>query len=115
MSGHIRGIHGHDNVVRLSTSAGLQAQASGVTPGQQRAQTAFDPTTAHVPQPLLERAVKAAARKHASFDDALLPMVRAAGLSGNAALQAADAIRGNMALRDEAERAYYRSRLRLVT
>ena len=53
--------------------------------------------------------VRAVAKNFNNFDDALLPMVLASGVSGEAAASVADAIKGNPALKAQAERAFQRA------
>jgi hypothetical protein len=57
-----------------------------------------------------ERGVRAVASAYATFEDALLPMVLASGVSGESAPAVRDAILGNPALRAQAQRAYARAR-----
>ena len=58
--------------------------------------------------------VRAIAAAYDTFEDALLPMVLASGVTGDAAVAAADAIMNNPVLRAQAERAYSRARLNAV-
>ena len=58
--------------------------------------------------------MRAVARNYDSFEDALLPMVLASGVSGDAASSVAEAIMGNPALKAQAERAFQRARLNAV-
>jgi hypothetical protein len=61
-----------------------------------------------------EAGVRVVARNYESFEDALLPMVLASGVSGEAAAHVADAILGNPALKAQAERAFRTARLNAV-
>lgn len=61
-----------------------------------------------------ETGVRAVARNYDNFEDALLPMVLASGVSGEAAASVAEAIKGNPALKAQAERAFQRARLNAV-
>lgn len=58
--------------------------------------------------------VRAVAARYGSFEDALLPMVLASGVSGDAAIAVAEAIQANPALRAQAERAFQRAQLSSV-
>ena len=61
-----------------------------------------------------EQGVRVIARNYANFEDALVPMVLASGVSGEAASAVAGAIRNNPALRAQAERAFQRARMDVV-
>lgn len=61
-----------------------------------------------------EQGVRVIARNYDSFEDALVPMVLASGVSGEAASAVAGAIRNNPALRAQAERAFQRARMDVV-
>ena len=61
-----------------------------------------------------ESSVKAIAARYDNFEDALLPMVLASGVSGDAAVATAQAIMSNPALKAQAERAYSRARISAV-
>lgn len=58
-----------------------------------------------------EDGVRAVAAKYDNFEEALLPMVLASGVSGEAAVAVAEAIRSNPALTAQAERAFFRARV----
>lgn len=58
-----------------------------------------------------EQGVRAIAKNFANFEEALLPMVLASGVSGEAASSVAAAIRSNPALLAQAERAFQRARI----
>lgn len=55
--------------------------------------------------------VRAIAAQHDNFEDALPHMVRASGVTGDAARAATKAILANPALKAQAERAYARARI----
>jgi hypothetical protein len=61
-----------------------------------------------------EDGVRAVAAKYDNFEEALLPMVLASGVSGEAAVAVAEAIKGNPALTAQAERAFFRARVSAV-
>jgi hypothetical protein len=58
--------------------------------------------------------VRAIATQYPNFEEALLPMVLASGVGGDAAVAVADAIMNNPNLRAQAERAFQRARLTAV-
>ncbi|MCW2955601.1 MAG: hypothetical protein JWO69_470 [Thermoleophilia bacterium] len=58
--------------------------------------------------------VRAVAQQFPDFESALLPMVEASGVFGDAALTIAKAIMNTPALKAQAERAFQRSRLDVV-
>lgn len=58
--------------------------------------------------------VRAVAARYDNFEDALLPMVLASGVTGDAAVKVAEAIQANPALRAQAERAYQRAHMNAV-
>jgi hypothetical protein len=58
-----------------------------------------------------EVGVRAVAKHYATFEDALVPMVLASGVSGEAATAVAEAIMSNPSLRAQAERAFQRARI----
>lgn len=70
--------------------------------------------TGSVPRSRHESGVRAVARAHESFEDALLPMVLASGVSRDAAATVAATIMASPALRAQAERAFARSRMGAV-
>jgi hypothetical protein len=76
--------------------------------------TAFTAAAGEAPRSRHETGVRAVARNYESFEDALLPMVLASGVSGEAAASVAEAIMGNPALKAQAERAFQRARINAV-
>lgn len=78
------------------------------------AATAYSSRGVEAPRSRHESGVRAVAQNYASFEDALLPMVLASGVSGEAASSVAEAIMGNPALKAQAERAFQRARLNAV-
>jgi len=58
-----------------------------------------------------DASVRAVAARYDNFQDALLPMVLASGVTGDAAVAVADAIQANPALKAQAERAFQRAQL----
>ena len=61
-----------------------------------------------------ETGVRAVAKSYDDFESALLPMVLASGVTGEAAVAVAEAIASNDQLRAQAERAFQRARLESV-
>lgn len=114
MTGDIRGLHnnGIQKAYHLSVvgQAGVPARVTGRSGNNS---TSFG-------APIIEaksrysKDVSVVANQYSSFDDALLPMVLATGVSGDAALHVVDAIRNNDALRDQAQRAFQKSRMQAV-
>lgn len=76
--------------------------------------TAYAAGSIEAPRSRHESGVRAVARNYSSFEDALLPMVLASGVSGESAASVAEAIMGNPALRAQAERAFQRARISAV-
>jgi hypothetical protein len=76
--------------------------------------TSYGAASVETPRSRHETGVRAVARNYDSFEDALLPMVLASGVSGEAAASVAEAIMGNPALKAQAERAFQRARLSSV-
>lgn len=95
---------GSDPVSRVQQPSGLGRTAA----------TGYSAASAETPRSRHESGVRAVARNYASFDEALLPMVLASGVSGEAAASVAEAIMGNPALKAQAERAFQRARLSAV-
>ena len=94
------------DVVRSSTSP--RAEHRAATPrATHRLRRRVEPRT---PRSRHEDGVRAVAKNYANFDEALLPMVLASGVSGEAAASVAEAIMGNPALKAQAERAFQRAR-----
>jgi len=110
-----------DGGASLSTQAAARAASSAVgrpTVVQAEAPTARAAATAYSSRPTLEAprsrhesGVRAVAKNYDNFADALLPMVLASGVSGEAATSVADAILSNPALKAQAERAFQRARI----
>ena len=97
----------------ISTNATGSARAVAPTPPRAAA-TGFAAASIEAPRSRHESGVRAVARTYDNFDDALLPMVLASGVSGEAATSVAEAIKGNPALKAQAERAFNRARLDVV-
>lgn len=118
---HLALVQGGSSISTNSTSAATRALGSDpVTRVQQpsslgrTAATGYAAASAEAPRSRHESGVRAVARNYASFDEALLPMVLASGVSGEAAASVAEAIMGNPALKAQAERAFQRARLSAV-
>ncbi len=110
---------GASTISTNSTSAATRAlgadpvlrTAVATTP---RVSTGYGASTIESPRSRHESGVRAVARNFDNFDDALLPMVLASGVSGEAAASVTEAILGNPALKAQAERAFQRARLNAV-
>lgn len=102
-AGAAREALGADPVVRLATTTPAHASTSYAARGG-----AEGTRSRH------EQGVRVIARNYDSFEDALVPMVLASGVSGEAASAVAAAIRNNPALRAQAERAFQRARMDVV-
>lgn len=109
MSGNINGIEtagktSHLTVVGaagdVSATQTRSTTSSGVTFG-----AAVETSNRH------NLSVRAIAARYDNFQDALLPMVLASGVTGEAAVAVAEAIMANPALRAQAERAFQRAQL----
>ena len=118
---HLALVEGGANISTNATSAATRTIGTDpigrmpqVTSLGARAATGYAAATGEAPRSRHESGVRAVARNYANFDDALLPMVLASGVSGDAAAAVADAIKGNPALRAQAERAFQRARLNAV-
>ncbi len=115
---HLALVEGGASTSTNSTSA--DNSALGVVPTVRAAATApsiatgYATTRGEAPRSRHENGVRAVARNFDNFDDALLPMVLASGVSGEAAASVAEAIKGNPALKAQAERAFQRARLNAV-
>lgn len=57
-----------------------------------------------------ERSVTAVAARYERFEDAILPMVLASGVTGDAAIKVAESIMSNTPLRNQAEAAHRQAR-----
>lgn len=100
--------------IRSNVAATSRAATAAITPvgaGARQAATGYARGTAEAPRSRHEVGVRAVARAFDSFDDALIPMVLASGVAGEAAASVADAIKSSPALRAQAERAFERARL----
>lgn len=117
---HLALVQGGGSISTNSTSAATRALgADPVTRVQQpstlgRAAATGYAAATEAPRSRHESGVRAVAKNYASFDEALLPMVLASGVSGEAAASVAEAIMGNPALKAQAERAFQRARLNAV-
>ena len=117
---HLALVEGGASISTNSTSAATRAigmdPAAQITPRStgRSAGTAFGAASVETPRSRHESGVRAVARNYEKFEDALLPMVLASGVSGEAAASVAEAIMGNPALRAQAERAFQRARLNAV-
>lgn len=109
---HLALVDGGATSVNTTTA---RAAASIESPtGSRGAATAYGAATVEAPRNRHETGVRAIAGNYATFEDALLPMVLASGVSGEAAASVAEAIMGNPALKAQAERAFQRARLDAV-
>lgn len=117
---HLALVDGGASISTNSTSAATRAIGSNpigrVTPAPATGSpaTAYGAASVETPRSRHEGGVRAVARNYDNFSDALLPMVLASGVSGEAAASVAEAIMGNPALRAQAERAFQRARLNAV-
>lgn len=115
---HLAIVEGGASISTNATSAATRALGSDpitrVAAITQHQRTGYAPTIAEAPRSRHENGVRAVARNFANFDDALLPMVLASGVSGEAAASVAEAILGNPALKAQAERAFQRARINAV-
>lgn len=117
---HLALVEGGASISTNATSAATRAIGSTpvgqVTPTAPSASpaTAYGAAAVESPRSRHEGGVRAVARNYENFEDALLPMVLASGVSGEAAASVAEAIKGNPALRAQAERAFQRARLSAV-
>ena len=102
----------------LAVVAGGPAATAEVAPTEQpRAATArttgYDSTTGKAATPR-ESGVSAVARMYDTFEQAVLPMVLASGVSGETAVRVAEAIMNVPALRKQAEGAFRAARVSAV-
>ena len=116
---HLALVEGGASISTNATSATTRAMGtdpvSGFAAAQVRqASTGFSSGGVESTRSRHEVGVRAVAQNYASFDDALLPMVLASGVSGEAAASVAEAILGNPALKAQAERAFQRARINAV-
>jgi uncharacterized protein YcsI (UPF0317 family) len=89
------------NAVRANTTT--SNRPAGATFG-----TAVETSSPHA------AGVRSIAARYDNFDDALLPMVLASGVTGQAAVAVAEAVRKNPVLLAQAERAFQRAQLSTV-
>jgi hypothetical protein len=68
-------------------------------------------STIETPAQRSEASVRAIATEYATFEEALLPMVLASGVTGEAAVAVAAAVEANPVLRAQAERAWQKARM----
>jgi hypothetical protein len=117
---HLALVEGGASISTNATSAASRAIGSNpvlrVNPSSigRSAATAYSSAVGEAPRSKHETGVRAVARNYTQFEDALLPMVLASGVSGEAAASVAEAIMGNPALKAQAERAFQRARLHAV-
>jgi len=76
--------------------------------------TAYSARGAEATRSKHETGVRSVAKLYDNFQEALVPMVLASGVSGAAAGAVAEAIKGNPALLAQAERAFQRARINVV-
>lgn len=113
---HLALVQGGNSISTNSTSAAtrtLGADPVGrIAPLAPRLSvaTSYAATAVEAPRSRHEQGVRAVARNFENFEDALLPMVLASGVSGEAATSVAEAIKGNPALKAQAEVAFQRAR-----
>jgi hypothetical protein len=115
---HLALVEGGASISTNSTSAATRALGADpvVRPiaSTPRGVTGYGARVSETPRSRHENGVRAVARNFDNFTDALLPMVLASGVSGEAAASVAEAIMGNPALKAQAERAFQRARLNAV-
>lgn len=115
---HLALVEGGGSISTNSTSAATRALGTApvatIAPKVQAARTEFRGVIREDVRSRHEDGVRAVAKNFTNFDDALLPMVLASGVSGEAAASVAEAIKGNPALKAQAERAFQRARLSAV-
>jgi len=113
---HLALVQGGSSISTNATSAATRtlgtAPVAGLAPVAPRLSvaTSYRATTAEAPRSRHEQNVRAVARNFDNFDDALEHMVRASGVSREAAASVAEAIKGNPALKAQAEVAFQRAR-----
>lgn len=117
---HLALVEGGAGITTRATSAATRAIGSTSIASieqpriDRRIATGYAAASVEGPRSRHETGVRAVARNYDSFEDALLPMVLASGVSGDAASSVAEAIMGNPALKAQAERAFQRARLNAV-
>jgi len=102
--------------IRSNVEATSRAAASIApsTVGARQAPTRFGAQVGEAGRSRHENGVRAVARSFETFDEALIPMVLASGVAGEAAASVAEAIKSSPALRAQAERAFSRARIDAV-
>jgi hypothetical protein len=115
---HLALVEGGGSISTNSTSAATRAigadpvlRVAQPTAPAYGAPTGYAANSVEGPRSRHEAGVRAVAANYDNFEDALLPMVLASGVSGEAASSVAEAIMGNPALKAQAERAFQRARL----
>jgi hypothetical protein len=93
----------------LGTAPTLQVASAAAR--RVAATTGYNSQVAEAPRSSHEAGIRAVARQFTAFHDALLPMVLASGVSGEAAASVVAAIKGNPALLAQAERAFDKARV----
>lgn len=121
--GHARGAHlalvqgGRSDTIAARQAPAVLGTAPVARPTRPEAATVYHVRPGNVspgveaPRSSHERGVQAVARSYPNFESALLPMVLASGVSGEAAPSVARAIMANPSLRADAERAFLRARI----
>jgi hypothetical protein len=109
---HLALVGGTDVNATSSREGAASVQSSAPSAARtQAAITAYSNRPVEQPRSRFENGIRAVAKTYSEFEDALLPMVLASGVSGESATAVRDAILGNPALRAQAERAFQRSRM----
>lgn len=117
---HLALVEGGASISTNATSAASRAIGSDpvtrVNPTSigRAAATGYSAAAGEAPRSKQDAGVRAVARNYSQFEDALLPMVLASGVAGEAAATVAEAIMGNPALKAQAERAFQRARINVV-
>jgi hypothetical protein len=115
---HLALVDGGGNISTNATSAATRAIGADpvlrAVSGPGAGATSFGAARIEAPRSRHENGVRAVAQNYGNFEDALLPMVLASGVSGEAAASVAEAIMGNPALKAQAERAFQRARVNAV-
>jgi hypothetical protein len=95
----------------LGTAPTLQVAAAVASARRTPAGTNYNAGHMEAPRSSHEAGIRAVARQFHAFDEALLPMVLASGVSGEAAASVVAAIKSNPALLAQAERAFDKARV----
>ena len=111
---HLALVQGGAGANTTDATSAATAVRSVARPQQRDAAQTRYAAMGEAPRSRHESGVRAVAQNFANFEDALLPMVLASGVSGEAAASVAEAIKGNPALKAQAERAFQRARLNAV-